>query len=226
MLLCAKSVALQIGRHGESLANVHSGRNILPVDFLAFQGRGEQLAFDLTRIEREAMKTVLLLRHAKSSWDHPQLTDHQRPLAPRGIKAAPRIGRFIAESDLIPDRVICSSARRAMETWELVEEVIRGPQTVEVRTDLYHASTGAVVDMIQNLPDEEHRVLLVGHNPTFEDLALHLSGDGDPDAREAVRRKYPTGALAVLDFQVDSWSQVWPGKGFLTAFVKPKTLSR
>ena len=171
------------------------------------------------------MKTVLLLRHAKSSWDHPHLTDHQRPLAPRGIKASPRIGRYLANQGLAPHRVLCSSAQRAMETWELVSEEVDDPLAVEFRTDLYYATTGGVVDMIQALPDEEDKVLLVGHNPTFEDLAIHLMGDGNPEDREAIRRKYPTGALSVLEFSVDSWAQVWPGQGFLRAFVKPKSLS-
>ena len=170
------------------------------------------------------MKTVLLLRHAKSSWDHPQLTDHQRPLAKRGIKASPRIGRFIADSDLVPQRVLCSSARRAVETWELVAEELDGHPAVEFRTDVYHATTGHLVDIIQNLPEGENRVLLVGHNPTFEDLAIHLAGDGDPEARAELRQKYPTGALAVLEFPVHSWTQVSPGQGFLRSFTKPRSL--
>lgn len=171
------------------------------------------------------MKTVLLLRHAKSSWDHPQLTDHQRPLAKRGIKASPRIGRFIADSDLDPDRVLCSTARRAAETWELVAKELDKHPTVEFRTDLYHATTGCLVDIIRELPDEEDRVLLVGHNPTFEDLAIRLAGDGDPEARAELRRKYPTGALAVLDFPVHSWTQVSPAQGFLRSFTKPRSLA-
>ena len=131
----------------------------------------------------------------------------------------------MAETGLSPDRVLCSSATRAVETWELVADLLSGDPPVEFRTDLYHATTGTVVDMIQGLPSEEDTVLLVGHNPTFEDLAVHLAGDGDTEAREAVRRKYPTGALAVVDFSVSSWPQVSPGQGFLRSFIKPKALA-
>ena len=106
----------------------------------------------------------------------------------------------MAREGLIPDRVLCSSATRASETWHLVEREIGGGMEVEIRGDLYHASSSSLLSLIQDLSDEEVSVLLVGHNPTFESLAILLAGSGEVDALSELRHKYPTGALAVLDF--------------------------
>ena len=170
------------------------------------------------------VKTVYLLRHAKSSWDQPSLTDDQRPLAPRGIKAAPRVGAHMLREGFVPDRVLCSAARRAQETWELVSEALGSGSPVEVLSELYLASPSTLLTLIQGLADDEGSVLLVGHNPTFEDLALALAGTGEEGALDALESKYPTGALAVLEFRVRSWREVRPGIGFLRAFVRPKEL--
>lgn len=170
------------------------------------------------------MKTVSLLRHAKSSWDQTHLPDHLRPLAPRGRKAAPRMGKYMAQNNLIPDRVLCSTAQRALETWNLVSEQIEGSVEVEVREDLYHASPESLLHLIQDLPDSEVTVLLVGHNPTMEDLAFGLAGGGDQASVLDLDRKYPTGGLAVIDFAVDSWSQIRAGIGYLRLFIRPRSL--
>jgi phosphohistidine phosphatase len=182
------------------------------------------------------MKTVLLLRHAKSSWDDPSLPDFHRPLAPRGRRAAPLVADYLTDHGLIPDRVLCSSAHRARETWEIVSEGLEQdtdlvahlgagpPPVVELREDIYHASSSSLLEMVQSLDDAEESVLLVGHNPTFETLADVLAGTGDRDGMTRMRRKYPTAALAVIDFPVSHWSEVGPGKGYLRAFVRPKDL--
>lgn len=170
------------------------------------------------------MKTVFLLRHAKSSWDQPLLEDFRRPLAPRGRTSAPRIGRFLAQEGLIPDRVLCSGAARAVETWELVSEALGTPVPTEFRDEIYHASPQALTDMVRNLPDAEQSVLLVGHNPTFETLALRLAGSGDEDALEAMSRKFPTAALAILDFGIGRWAELEEGGGTLRLFIRPKEL--
>jgi len=170
------------------------------------------------------MKTVFLLRHAKSSWDQPTLPDPARPLSSRGRKAAPRVGAYMARNDLIPDRVLCSTARRAVETWDLVSEYLEDPIQVEIREDLYHASPGSLLAILQGLPDTEDSVLFVGHNPTFEDLALALAGAGRGESLAELGRKYPTGALAVFDFPVGAWSEVREGEGYLREFIRPRTL--
>lgn len=170
------------------------------------------------------MKTVFLLRHAKSSWDEPLLEDFRRPLAPRGRKAAVRMGRFMGKEGLIPDRVLCSGAVRATETWELVSEGLGASMPIEIRDDIYHASSGALLELIRSLPNEEDSVLLIGHNPTFENLARHLAGSGDQKALRDLASKYPTAALAVLDFRIRDWRDLAPGEGDLRHFVRPRAL--
>lgn len=171
------------------------------------------------------MKTVLLLRHAKSSWDEPQLPDHLRPLAPRGKKAAPRIGSYMAEQGLQPGLVLCSPARRALDTWNLVSEQLGGVTQVDILEDLYHTSPATLLALIGELPDSIDSVLLVGHNPTFEELALSLAGEGDEEGLAEMARKYPTGALAVIDFPIERWREIQAGLGSLRVFVRPRAIS-
>ncbi|MGD2120638.1 MAG: histidine phosphatase family protein [Gemmatimonadota bacterium] len=168
---------------------------------------------------------MLLLRHAKSSWEEPQLPDHLRPLAPRGKKAAPRIGSYMADEGLEPELVLCSPARRAVDTWSLVSEQFTNAPPVEILEDLYHNSPGTLLALIRELPDAVDSVLLVGHNPTFEELALSLSGGGDEEGLADMARKYPTGALAVIDFPAQRWREVDVGTGSLRLFARPKALS-
>lgn len=170
------------------------------------------------------MKTVLLLRHAKSSWEDSSLDDYERPLDPRGIRAAGKVGRHMATEGLIPDRVLCSGARRARETWEMVSAFLDARIPVEVLPAIYHGSADTVKALIQRLPDSDQNVLLVGHNPTFHHLASTLVAAGPEDAMAELRSKYPTGALAVLDFEVPSWNRVKLGTGHLRAFIRPRTL--
>lgn len=176
-------------------------------------------------LERYPVKTLFLLRHAKSSWDDPYLSDSLRPLAPRGRKAAPRMGAYMAQKGFIPDRVLCSVARRAVETWDLVSEELKHTLEVEIREDLYHATPENILSTLQGLPPYLKSVLLVGHNPTFEELALSLSGKGPKAPMSEMRRKYPTGALAIIDFHVDRWTDVRRGSGHLRDFVRPRDLS-
>jgi phosphohistidine phosphatase len=134
------------------------------------------------------------------------------------------MGAFMANAGLLPDRVLCSTARRAVETWDLVAEHLGGSSEVELRDDLYHASAWSLLPILQGLPNSEDVVLLVGHNPTFEDLALTLAGAGAPECLTELNRKYPTGALAVIDFSVGRWQELRAGEGFLRDFVRPRTL--
>ena len=170
------------------------------------------------------MKTVYLLRHAKSSWDQPSLPDFQRPLAPRGRKAAPLVGAYMARNDLIPDRALCSAARRAVETWDLVSDALGTDVPTSFREDFYHASPWTLLAAVQELPTEVGSVLLVGHNPTFEDLALALSATGEDEALAGIARKYPTGALAIIDFSTSEWAGVREGTGYLRGFIRPRSL--
>ncbi len=168
------------------------------------------------------MRRLMLLRHAKSAWPA-GTADLDRPLAPRGREAAPRIGRYLADEGLVADLVLVSPARRAQETWNLV----RGSATdAEVRTEprIYEAPPGRLLEVVQEVDPGVRTLLLVGHNPGFEGLAKLLVGHGDRYAFARLAQKYPTAGLAVLDFSVDSWREVEPRAGCLDRFVTPKTL--
>jgi phosphohistidine phosphatase len=130
----------------------------------------------------------------------------------------------MAEEGLRPELVLCSPARRAADTWSLVSEQLPHKPPVKTLEDLYHTSPGTLLALIRELPDSVDSVLLVGHNPTFEDLALSLSGGGNEESLSDMARKYPTGALAVIDFPVQRWREVDVGAGSLRMFIRPKML--
>ncbi|MDH3662842.1 MAG: histidine phosphatase family protein [Alphaproteobacteria bacterium] len=175
------------------------------------------------------MRRLLLLRHAKSSWDRADLDDMSRPLAPRGRKAAPLIGRHISGRDLVPALVLCSTAERARQTLELVvaewERAVGDGAKVEMRASLYLASVGELLSAIRRLDDDIESVMMIGHNPGMAILASQLAATGDPEALKTMAAKFPTAALAVLDFEVSSWQAVGPGTGGLQSFVRPKDLT-
>ena len=149
------------------------------------------------------MKTLLLLRHAKSSWDEPELGDHERTLNARGRRAAPRIGQLLTDESLVPEQVLCSTATRARETASLVLEAIGGDIPIEHFEELYLASPEQLFATVSQHADDAHdRVLLVAHNPGLEDVVHAVSGRLEP---------FPTGALARLELDVASWSSVGPG---------------
>jgi len=170
------------------------------------------------------MRTVHLLRHAKSSWDDATLPDHDRPLAPRGLRAAAAMRDHAAATGLQVDLVLVSSARRAQQTWE---SVAPGVVVGEVRTEgaIYGATATELLRLVHGVDDELRSVLLVGHDPGFHDLASSLAGAGDHEALTALRDKYPTGALASLTFDGE-WSSIGSGDGRLVSFVRPRDLER
>lgn len=170
------------------------------------------------------MKTLLVLRHAKSSWDDPSLDDHDRPLNPRGARAGTLIGRHLAAHGPEPDLVLCSTARRARDTLALVEAQHPGAFTVEYDRGLYLPGELALLGRIQDLNDTHSCAMIVAHNPDLQQLVLMLAADGDPEQLLRVRTKYPTGALATLVMAVDRWAAVAPGTGRLADLVTPKTL--
>ncbi len=171
------------------------------------------------------MKTVLLVRHAKSSWDDPLLADFDRPLAARGRGAAPRIARYMRDKSLIPDLVVCSAARRAQETWELMAPVLGVDIPVDARPDLHHTSPGRMLEALRGAPDDASSVLLIGHSPGMEALAIGLCGPGSSQsAFERLCAKVPTAALAVIRFEAERWSDIGEGQGALKRFVRLRDL--
>lgn len=172
------------------------------------------------------MRRLLLLRHAKSSWDQGDLDDMARPLAPRGRRAAPLIGRHLAGRGLVPDLVLCSTAVRARQTLELVSAEWERPEgdgvQVEMRASLYLAPPGELLAAIQRLDAAIGCVMIIGHNPGMATLAGRLAAKGDPHGMKTMAVKYPTAALAVIDLDVSSWTAALPGTGYLQSFVRPK----
>jgi len=162
------------------------------------------------------MKTVWLLRHAKSSWDDDMLPDHDRPLAPRGHKAARRMRRWISDNGVRPELVLCSPALRARATLDLVLPALGTPR-VEVDAAVYLASAASLLGCLRAAPPDAGRVLIVGHNPGLHDLACLLAPPG-PDA-------FPTGALAELRLDVDAWPEARPGCATLGQLVLPRSLA-
>jgi phosphohistidine phosphatase len=159
------------------------------------------------------VKRLWLLRHAKSSWDEPGLADHDRPLAPRGRKAVGRIRAWAAEHDVRPDLVLCSTAVRTRATLELVVDALGSP-VIEFEDGLYHAWEADILSRIQAVPADVGELLMVGHNPGFENLVALLA----PPGVEA----FATGALAELRLSIDDWSDARPGCAELAQFVLPR----
>jgi len=176
------------------------------------------------------MRRLMLLRHAKSSWDQADLDDVDRPLAPRGRAAAPLLGRYISHENLQPDLVLCSSANRARQTWELVSAEWDlsdklGLPRFEIRSSLYLASPIELLSMIQRIEEGVENLMLIGHNPGMEQLAARLVTKGDPRGLKEMSKKFPTAGLAVMQFAIESWSSLNPGQGKLECFVRPKDLT-
>ena len=151
-------------------------------------------------LNRRIMKTLLLLRHAKSSWDDPSQSDHDRPLNDRGKHDAPRVGLFLREAQLKPDLVISSTAKRARKTAAKAIAAAEWDMEVDLRQDLYLANIGTWVQVLRSLPDACGCVLAVGHNPGIEDLVHTLSGIHRPTM--------PTAALAHLELPLEHWSDL------------------
>jgi phosphohistidine phosphatase len=168
------------------------------------------------------MLTLHLLRHAKSSWDDDTLADHERPLAPRGERDAHRVAEHLSASGVAPDLVLCSSSVRTRQTLELIRPALGDPP-VEIDEALYAASAEGLLERLRSVPESAGCVLLVGHNPGLQDLALGLAAGGPRLAQMAA--KFPTGAVATLAVQVASWSELDDGGAELTGFVVPKQLA-
>src|ERR1700731_911783 len=164
------------------------------------------------------MRRLLLLRHAKSSWAEPGASDHERPLNRRGQEAAPRIGAYLARHGLIPDRVLCSTARRTRETWELVAAEAPAAPPAAFDERIYDASPRTLLDVFRHAEPEAKSLLVVGHNPGLQEEATHLIAGGDLEDRERLREKLPTGGLVVIDFAIADWSKLHPRSGRLERF--------
>jgi phosphohistidine phosphatase len=168
-------------------------------------------------------RRLIVLRHAKSAWPE-GVPDHDRPLAPRGRRDAPAAGRWLRKSGLVPDRVICSTAERALQTWQLAEEKLGAhPETV-FDNRVYGATSAELLDLARHVPAGARTLLIVGHDPAMHELTLDLAeaqpADQDSDALDRARIKFPTAAIAVLEF-TGTWPKLGPGQARLADFVVP-----
>ncbi len=170
------------------------------------------------------MKTIFLLRHAKSSWDDESLSDHDRPLSERGRAAAPRIGAYMRGADYLPDLVLCSTSTRTRQTLDAVLSELEVEPAIEFQGELYLAAPSEMLDLVRSVPDTVEVVLMVGHNPGTGMLAGHLSGFGLAENLKMMRAKFPTTALAIIELNVDRWKDTVGGCGTLKEFVRPRDL--
>ncbi|MGA2928238.1 MAG: histidine phosphatase family protein [Solirubrobacteraceae bacterium] len=168
-------------------------------------------------------RKLYVLRHAKSSWDDPGQHDRERPLAPRGRRAVKLIATHMRESGISPEQVLCSPARRTLET---LEGVAPGGEAL-IEPELYEASATEIIERLWRVPDHVGSVMVVGHNPAMQTLVLRLVDANGPRTSSAdladVRRKFPTGALATLSFECE-WRELARGRAQLVSYARPKAL--
>lgn len=170
------------------------------------------------------MRRLMMLRHAKSDSSLPGQADHERALSPRGRKAAPAMGRYLAEHAMIPDHAIVSTAARTRETWRLVAEMLPRKPPVDFEDRIYDASPRDILTAIAHAPASAQSLMVVGHNPGFHETANLLVNSGDKRMRNSLADKFPTAALAVIDLDIDDWTAIRPGGGRLECFVTPRAI--
>jgi len=171
------------------------------------------------------MRKLLLLRHAKSSWDDPALADDERPLSHRGRRAAHLVSTLITCRNLRPDLVLVSTALRTRQTWEAVAPALPAATPVLFEDALYGACRTEIVERLRRIDDGTGSVMVIGHNPALERLADSLvDGAGDADALDRLAEKFPTAALAEIALDIASWVALDDGCGTLESFTRPVDL--
>ena len=163
-----------------------------------------------------------MLRHAKSSWDDRALADHDRPLGPRGVRAAALLVRHLERQRVRPDVILSSSARRARETLDGIAGALGDDAQLLVEHELYGAGVGTLIARLRRLDPSVTSALVIGHNPGLQALVVALAGDGDDEALASVRDKFAPAALATLSLPGRSWSGVAPGVAYLEGCFVPR----
>lgn len=168
---------------------------------------------------------IVLVRHAKSAWDDPGLADHDRPLAPRGERALTGMRERVAAIDLPALVVLCSTARRAVDTLEGIRPALPADASVRFDRAVYHADADGLLEMLQSLDRGTSSAMVVGHNPTLQDLACSLVGSGDQDDRRQLATKLPTGSIVTMTTAATipgAWTLVRPGTARLDDLFMPR----
>ena len=161
------------------------------------------------------MKTLYVLRHAKSSWDDCSLSDFERPLNERGIKTAPLMGKEMKKNDFVPEIIICSTAKRAEQTAKLVKDSAEFDAEIMFEEAIYEASVTTLLHIVSEIDNEFDSALIVGHNPGFENLVRVLTGKVEA---------MPTAGLAVINLEIESWNEINTESGNLREFIRPKEI--
>ncbi len=167
---------------------------------------------------------LFLFRHAKSSWDQPDLTDHDRPLNDRGINAASLMGTEMAKRALAPELVVCSTSRRTRQTLDLWLAASKIKPDIIFAENLYHASPSVMLDIVKKTTGTYRGLMLLGHNPGMEQFAMQLSADLSSKSAKAMMEKFPTAALAVFDLPNKNWADTEPGTGELISYLMPRQI--
>ena len=170
------------------------------------------------------MKTLTLLRHAKSDWHSGAASDFERPLNARGHKAARTVGRELRAQGLAFDAVIASPAARVVETVDDLAEAYGSPLRPRFDERVYLGSVTTLLAVIREADDAADRLLIVGHNPGLENLAMLLTRDDGNGLRSELAAKYPTATVAEIALPIDHWREVAPGEGELARFIRPRDL--
>ncbi|HLS68162.1 MAG TPA: histidine phosphatase family protein [Kiloniellales bacterium] len=170
------------------------------------------------------MRQLLLYRHAKSAWDDPALDDLDRPLAPRGRRAAVRMARAMAQEGWLPQRAMVSPAERCRQTWALGFSPLPDVPQAILERELYLAPPARLLEIVRRTPEGVRSLLLLGHNPGLQSFALKLAGAGsEPEACRRLAEKFPTAAVAVLEFESE-WQGLSWAAARLTHFLRPRDL--
>ena len=170
------------------------------------------------------MKSLYLLRHAKSSWKDPGLNDHDRPLNKRGRQTAKMMAAYFRRAKIAPDLVICSTAVRAQQTLDPIIKATKKPPKIVLVRGIHEGAQRTLWEQLWNLPESAKSVLLIGHNPALRDLALELAHTDLNKLLSSAGGKFPTGAMASFRFD-GAWKALEPRGALLTSFITPNSIA-